>query len=391
MPQTDAYSSFLDEARASARHWLFELALPLWWERGADHAGGGFHEKLDQAGIPVGQPLRVRVQARQVYVYAKAGALGWPGPWRDALRHGLAFMQARHLRADGFYRSTPDPLDQRIDLYDQAFVLFALAHAWTADGRPAALRTGASTLLRQISERLALPEGGYLPALPAEAPLQSNPLMHLLEALLAWVEAGAGEEFAAPARALAGLAATRLVDPAIAGIGAIGENFGPDWSAPVVPQSYEPGHQLEWAYLFLQADARLGTTHAGQAFALERFARRFGSDAKRQVALFALDASGAPTDRRARLWAQTERLRTSLLFARLARSADSAAAAAGAIDAFAGLQGFLATPVKGLWFEWQAADGSFDPAPAPASTLYHLMTGLGELLSPADFEGIKKQ
>ena len=67
--------------------WLFGSALPLWWALGADHQGGGFHEALDFDGAPTNAPRRARVQARQAYAYAKAGALGWPGPWRTAAEH----------------------------------------------------------------------------------------------------------------------------------------------------------------------------------------------------------------------------------------------------------------------------------------------------------------
>jgi mannose/cellobiose epimerase-like protein (N-acyl-D-glucosamine 2-epimerase family) len=133
----------------------------------------------------------------------------------------------------------------------------------------------------------------------------------------------------------------------------------------------------------LQAQGLLGIDARSQAIALEHFGRSFGIDAGRQVALFAVNEAGKPTDRRARLWAQTERLRTSLLFATqgLGDMAQSQAAVAGS---FSGLTRFLATDVPGLWHEWQREDGGFDLAPSPASSLYHLMTGLEGLLpSPA--------
>ncbi len=33
--------------------WLFDRALPLWWEVGADRAGGGFYDSLDDEGRPM--------------------------------------------------------------------------------------------------------------------------------------------------------------------------------------------------------------------------------------------------------------------------------------------------------------------------------------------------
>ena len=58
-------------------------------------------------------------------------ALGWPGPWREAAQHGLDGLVARYRRPDGLYRTLVAPdgdaLDETAMLYDQAFVLLALA------------------------------------------------------------------------------------------------------------------------------------------------------------------------------------------------------------------------------------------------------------------------
>jgi mannose-6-phosphate isomerase len=324
--------------------------------------------------------MRVRVQARQTYVYARAGALGWTGPWQAAMRHGLSFMLSRYARPDGLFRSTLDTADESIDLYDQAFVLFALAHAYEAEGRPAELLDLARALLQRVEDTLALGEGGYYDGLPHQPILKSNPLMHLLEATLAWAATGAEGNFSTVAAALCELATTRLINPAN---GAVGEYFTAGWIPVGAPQqrTYEPGHQFEWAHLLLQAQTFLGAEARGTVLALERFGRSFGIDARRGVALFAVNEAGELTDRRARLWAQTERLRISLQFAAqgLGDTADNQAAVTGS---FSALTRFLATDVPGLWHEWQREDGGFDLAPSPASSLYHLVTGLEGLLTP---------
>src|SRR5262249_3595420 len=55
---------------ATARAWLFDAALPLWWARGFDTSAGCFHEALNLDGSAAHeQPRRTRVQARQVVVY----------------------------------------------------------------------------------------------------------------------------------------------------------------------------------------------------------------------------------------------------------------------------------------------------------------------------------
>jgi mannose/cellobiose epimerase-like protein (N-acyl-D-glucosamine 2-epimerase family) len=371
---------FLSESRSVARHWLFTQALPLWWERGADHRDGGFHEKLDPQGRPVGQPVRLRVQARQAFVYARAGQLGWTGPWQEAMRHGIDFMLARYQRPDGSFCSTLDPADTQVDLYDQAFVLLALATAWRSlRDETVWLETAIRLMARLDAEfRVAdapqdtqsaghgyrawrtVPHGGFQ--------YQSNPLMHLLEALLAWSDMPRlPAEFSDNARALCQLALSRLVQP---GHGGIGEIYTAEWT--LADEIFEPGHQFEWAFLLGQAETVLGRLPEAVPAArrLARFGTDFGIDPARDVAVFSMRSDGKTLDNRARLWAQTERLRTTLLMG----SQDDAQ------RAFASLQRFLDVPTAGLWHEWMAEDGSFAEAPSPASSLYHLVTGLQGLL-----------
>jgi mannose-6-phosphate isomerase len=120
--------SFVAAAK-KLRQWLFEAALPLWWRVGADHALGGYHERIDFEGRPVILPRRSRVAARQAFCYREAGRLGWSGPWREAGQHALSFLRQRFVRSDGTVISTVDQdgnvLDATFDLYDQAFALLA--------------------------------------------------------------------------------------------------------------------------------------------------------------------------------------------------------------------------------------------------------------------------
>ncbi len=173
--------------------WLRVNALPAWWTLGADRARGGFFEALDQEGRPLDLPRRSRVQTRQAFVYARAGALGWAGPWREAVAHARAYVDDRFRRPDGLQRALVAaggaPVDDNPVLYDQAFALLAMA----AEG--SAREDEAGVLMSAIERGFRHRRGGF--AEKRTPRFVSNPLMHLFEALLAWAEVGSDAKWTA--------------------------------------------------------------------------------------------------------------------------------------------------------------------------------------------------
>ncbi|WCT75196.1 AGE family epimerase/isomerase [Sphingomonas naphthae] len=377
-----------DGDRRWAAEWLFGAALPIWWDAGADRRHGGWFDRLDQSGKALDMPKRARVQARQAFTYAEAGKLGWAGPWQDAVAQGVDFLLKAYAREDGLYRKSVTVegavLDDGFDLYDQAFVLLALASGYETLGKPPELLRAAEALLVRLGG-LAHPMAGFEEDRPRRLPLRSNPHMHLLEALLAWVAIGGSDMFAGKAREIVNLALSRMIDPVT---GAVGEYYDGDWRfmAGEDGQIREPGHQFEWAYLLTEADRLLGGDNFPQASRLEAFGAKYGVDAPRKVAFFSTDATGAPIDGTARLWAQTERLRTALVFGRKVEGAEKARLDTAALDAFGTLRRFLEVPVPGLWLDRMLLDGSIVDEPATASSFYHIMTGLLPLLHTGSFD-----
>lgn len=358
--------------------WLTQAALPLWLDKGFDRKFGGFHDKLDLLGVPLELPKRCRVQARQIFVFCEAARLQWDGPWREAVEGGLQFMFAHYRRDDGLFRTSVtavgEVVDDEPDLYDQAFVLFALAAAYHRTGRPAALLDEANALLDTLEKLLAHPLGGFYEAGSKTAPLRSNPHMHLLEALLSWVSVGGGGRFVAKAQEIVDLALARFLDPTT---GAVGEYFDSDWTFAADPTGgvREPGHQFEWAYLFREARITIGGSQGVAAAGLLDFGSKHGIVDGR--AIFSVDASGRPLDMSSRLWAQTERLRATLL----SSSDDVEDADRAAAESFMWIQRHLDVPIRGLWRERVDASGRWIEEACPASSLYHILTGFGPLLS----------
>ncbi|MNI26154.1 Cellobiose 2-epimerase [compost metagenome] len=367
----------LSSAQTRVRDWLFRQALPLWAEAGID-AEGRFVETLDFDGRPItGRPRRTRVQARQVYVFAEAASLGW-AEGEAVARRGLDALIRDNRRADALWaRATDDAgavIDPTPDLYDLAFVLFALAaaHRVLKDerARPLALET-----LAAIEARMADPlHGGWQEALsPNSAPVlprRQNPHMHMLEALLAWQAIAPDPAFDAAARRVLDLFATRFFDPSAA---VLGEYFAADWAiAPgAAGQVIEPGHHMEWIWLLDQA-RRLGLEgHERQAQALFASALTNGVDGQ-GLMIRETDRVGVVRDGGRRLWGQTEAIRTLLLRGRTDR-------ALALIDAV--FVTHLATAVPGLWIDSYDVQGRPQDASVPASTFYHLMTAFSALLT----------
>ncbi|MFC5371925.1 AGE family epimerase/isomerase [Brevundimonas faecalis] len=363
----------LSTMQTRVRDWLFGQALPLWARAGID-AEGRFHEKLAFDARPItGRPRRTRVQARQVYVFAEAAALGW-AEGEAVARRALDVLIRDYRRDDGLWvRAVDDAgavIDATPDLYDLAFVLFALAaaHRVLKDerARPLALST-----LAAVEGRMADPvHGGWQEALPSVLPRRQNPHMHMLEALLAWQAVAPDPTFEAAARSVLDLFDRRFFDREHL---MLGEFFTSDWT--VAPggagQVVEPGHHMEWVWLLDQA-RRLGFDgHERQAQALLASALTNGVDA-RGMMVREIDRIGVVRDGGYRLWGQTEAIRTLLTRGRI----DRALALTETLFAT-----HLATSTPGLWIDNFTADGKAEDADVPASSLYHLTTAFSALLT----------
>lgn len=361
--------------------WLRNDALPLWATQGVDPRGG-FYERLDHDGRPVhGLPRRARVVARQTYVFTLAAARGW-GDYAALADHGASAIFDRCLLDTGLSLSTYDedgtPRQRDFDGYDQAFVLFALA---TLAGQRADLRQQASTagerLLTEMHRHYRHPEAGFEEFVPRRLPLLQNPHMHLLEACLAFDRVpGVAAMWREQARALVSLADTRLAD---CETGAIHEYFDGNWQ-PVIDDAggwLEPGHQFEWAWLLWQWHDRHGDEQADtMAHRLYGIATTHGLSETGQ-AIDAIDARLVPRARALRLWPQTERLKAAIALAGRTKGEIRHAALLHATQALACLDPYLDTPTAGLWHDRLAADGQVaGVAPAPASSLYHIVCAL---------------
>ena len=357
--------------------WLEEVALPLWWARGADAAGGGFFEALDAEAKPVLGARRARVVCRQIYVYASAWThLGRP-EWREAAQHGVDYLNRHFLREDGLiapavtaeHRAVAGPLM----LYDQAFCLLALASAAKAGLEPGMCEDQALRLADRLLAEWRHPAGGFVEN--QEERFQTNPHMHLLEAVMAWAEISPKPIWSAIGAQIVELARDRFIDPVS---GALREFFDEHWANG---RRVEPGHQFEWSWLLSRwARAHEDSGLAETARRLYGIGRNHGIDEARGLAFDALTTDLAPVNLTARLWPQTEWLKAATL--QWAGSADPESRAYVETEIHRAAQAlghYLDRPGPGLWLDKIKADGAVVDEPSPASSFYHIACALFEL------------
>ena len=413
-------NSQLLEAAGRLDGWMREQAWPLWWSRGR-HPNGAFFEALDFAGHPLASgESRVRVQARQLFSFLLAAKLGWRQP---GLRDGLAASATRFLdscfRADGLAGRRIDIergelIDDRPDLYDNAFCLLALAHSREALGASVA-DAAVGRLLESLDQRLAQPNGeGYREsspnlasqernapsskaadsrtAAPSPGRRRQNPHMHLFESLLALH----GETGSIAVRQRA----ESLLDFISRAFFDLRGNFVRE-VAPSTEDSFEPGHSMEWVWL-LGHRARLFGVEL-HPFALPLYQCAWAAAPVAGRTPLRLPCSRAPgasplpempsgnsgsSDPSCRLWAQAETLKAHLCMVEhgppelAAAAAPHAAQCADAIG-----ERWMSGVCPGGWVDHLDARGSRIARTMPASTGYHLYLAISELSRVARLPG----
>ena len=354
--------------------WLVDAAFPLWSERGIDPRNGGFAEVLSQEGVALAHPRRARVHPRQIYAFAQARTLGWPGDVTGIVSRGMDYFTTYYRRHDGLFRAMANadgaPLDERALLYDQAFALLGYAAAATALDARGEFERRALALRQIIAARFGTDDGSYYSEEHSSGHRESNPHMHLLEAYLAWAEIGQDAGWAAGVRSMVDLALSHFIRK---DGGAFGESYLATWhpTPGIAGRIVEPGHQFEWAWLLLRCERWHTRPLRDTALRLIAIGEEFG--VHNGVAVNALEGDFSVKDANARLWPQTERLKAALLAAALTDDPRYWSMAEAAALSWVP---YLGTSVPGLWLDVRLPNGDFVDAPAPASTFYHLVGGI---------------
>jgi mannose/cellobiose epimerase-like protein (N-acyl-D-glucosamine 2-epimerase family) len=378
--------------------WFRELALPVWEAHGVDRLGGGYHEHLETSSKAPRPPgpggvRRGRVVARQIYVFDVARRLGWAPSRFDPIGHGCDYLFTHLHQGEGIFHTAVDATNREatgaFSLYEQAFYLFVLARLMPSTGALRPIERTALQCLERLRRDLGKVEGGFEESQPPSIPLKSNPHMHLLEAALEWIEVSAADHrpvWVALATELVGLCLTQFIDAQ----GAVLEYFDSRWQPwsefEGARHVWEPGHQFEWAWLFMQwmAVAECPPSQRQRcADAVTRFlalGERYGVDAERGVAINELWDDMSVKDPAAKLWPQTERVKAwCAMLPRATTPAQFEQASRQVVAAARGLARYVPNALGGLWYETLQLDDRFAAGPSKASSFYHITCALDVL------------
>ncbi len=365
---------------AGIRAYLLETLLPFWAGRAWDAGQGGFVAELDLSGAPRPEQMRLcLVQSRCLHVFSHAAILSGEDWAQEAAERAFGFLKARLRHPGGLWVSAADPRaggprDERVDFYDQAFVLFSLAWRHRASGDPQALELAHETVAALDRELGDPVHGGWLESPRGALPRRQNPHMHLLEAMHALFEASGDHAWLDRANAVVALFFERFFD---ARIGTLREFFAADLSPAPGPAGdlREPGHQMEWVWLLLHHHRLTGDERVlAPAQALYQSACRHGIDASGHV-VETMTARGHVIDPSHLLWPQTEAVKAAL--ARHEMLGCDLAPARGFLDALWASH----MPTHGpLWINRATPDGAPLSDAVPTRLLYHLVLCLAEWL-----------
>mgnify|MGYP003347412068 CR=1 FL=1 len=371
-------------AIAALRRWAIDSALPLWATAGFDRIHRRFEERLTIDGRAiVDVPVRLMVQARQIYVYGLAARAGWHGEAAALVETAFGTMVREYYRADrrdGWVFSLHRDgtvADGKRDLYAHAFVLLSVASYVEATGQRGALDLANETLAFIDSAMRAGNGGGYVEALPPSGELRrQNPHMHLFEALLALWRVTHDGKYLFRAEEIFALFRDRffrardgvLIEYFDSALRPLGDERG---------DIVEPGHHYEWVWLLRQFEAATGREVQGFVDALYSHADRYGF-APSGLIVDELLADGTVKTASHRVWPVTEAIKANAVEGGKGRPGAERRAVALIQLLFAR---FLTATAAGGWIDRRDQGGAPATDFMPASTLYHVICALDVLLT----------
>lgn len=354
--------------------WLKEKVFPLWLAEGVDHDSGIFVENLSFDGKALNSLRRCLVQARQIYAFSEGARLK---VLDDQLARKLviastrSLIQSYSLPSGAFVNSVDidgQHLNRDVDLYTQAFVLFALARTYEVSQDQNFKKVALKLVTYLLNERRNS-AGGFTEIKENKTLFQSNPHMHLFEAVISWLKIDSDSVWKSLAEELYNLCTTRFIDGAT---GILAEHFDKDWQPLRVNGHFlfEPGHHYEWSWLFVQFQQLIPgrNNYSKKLFDL---AERMGLTANGELAFDEVWSDGKVNKKSSRFWPQSERIKSAVVL----RETGIADVAMKSL-----IKNFLLME-QGLWQDTKLESGRYSDQPVKASSLYHIINAISEYVT----------
>lgn len=308
------------EKLAAIRERLDRIAgdtAAFWIARGPDPEHGGFHGTLNRQGKPIAPYEKGLVQqARHLWAFSmwhqRRQATATVAGIADNL---YRFLTAHFLdpQDNSFFLITARDgtlVDRTKLLYGQSFAIYGLARYGVAFARTEAMELALACFHALDKNHHDEVEGGYLqaenPWLTGGAEKEINTHIHLMEAFAELYRARPDPLLGERLRELVRIVALKVPGPH----GSARTHFRRDWT-PVGPSTVSYGHDIETAWLLLDAQSALGEENAPikeSAIRMGSVAAREGFDANRG-GLFDHGIPGSgPIHRRKIWWVQAEAL-----------------------------------------------------------------------------------
>lgn len=360
-------------------HWIKNKALPLWLSVGIDPEIKANYEQLNRAGMPsVKSDIRVRVQARQVFVYAFAHYYQWCEQAEQIAQELQNFVEryCRNGESSAPYVFTLDHrykvIDTRVDLYDCSFFMLANAWYYRAFGDQEALQR-AKNIFAFVEAKLSSSMGGWLEGDYPHKIRRQNPHMHLLEAFIALYEATGDEQWLHQAQKIFELFKCYFYCEQTQ---VVREYFTLDWNKldGDLGREVEPGHLFEWVWLLRKYSQITATPVNDYANALYQKALRIGLD---EIGLVydTVDAQGGLIKSTKRCWPLTEQIKAHVVQAQ-AGNQQAKELAKKSIDCL--FTYYLNVSSVGGYIDQLGEDNQIINDTIQASTMYHLVVAARE-------------
>ncbi len=368
-------NSDLKASALTYKNWFIEEALPLWGGVAINPKTGGSVERLHSNGAPdFDCNVRVRVQARQIFVFCLAHELAW-FPRSQQIVEGLnQFVQlcGRHPSGQGYAHllgADNQVIDSKQDLYDHAFHLLAQIWQFRCFKKEECLQE-AKNIVSFIEKNLSSSNGGWIEGLYPYNHRRQNPHMHLFEAFIAGYEATNDSFWLDYAHRMFELFEKHFYDKTHR---VLLEFFSEDWRP--VETTVEPGHMMEWVWLLRKYSELSAVDVNDYANNLYDSAIKYGLT-ESGLLYDEVNLDGSLKKGSKRCWPMTELIKASIAQAE-AGEIDCEKIAVRALEDLK--KHYLTVSTPGSYVDQLDDSDALVADVAPASTLYHLIVAAAEV------------